>query len=68
MDELSRGGCTSRQHGGQDARATRGAGRRALDGCTEGSPEETEYIKLIEAIDAYEEQRWPDGKTPGGKG
>src|SRR5262245_45829613 len=34
-----------------------------LDGCTEGSSEETEYTKLIEAIDAYEEQRWPDGKT-----
>ena len=39
-----------------------------LDGCTAGSPEETEYIKLIEAIDAYEEQRWPHGKTPDGKG
>ena len=39
-----------------------------LDGCTEGSPEETEHIKLIEAIAAYEEHRWPDGKNPGGKG
>jgi hypothetical protein len=39
-----------------------------LDGCTEGSPEEAEYIKLVEAIEAYEEKRWPDGKIAGGKG
>jgi hypothetical protein len=39
-----------------------------LDGCTEGSPEETEYIKLVEAIEAYEAERWPDGKIPGGRG
>jgi hypothetical protein len=39
-----------------------------LDGCTEGSPEEAEYIKLVEAIEAYEERRWFDGKIPGGKG
>jgi hypothetical protein len=39
-----------------------------LEGYTEGSPEEAEYIKLVEAIEAYEEHRWPAGKTPGGKG
>jgi hypothetical protein len=39
-----------------------------LDGCTEGSPEEAQYIKLVEAIEAYEERRWFDGKIPGGKG
>ena len=39
-----------------------------LDGCTEGSPEEAEYTKLVEAIEAYEQERWPDGKIPGGKG
>jgi hypothetical protein len=44
--------------------------RRAdeLDGCTEGSPEEAEFIKLVEVIEAYEEKRWPNGKIPGGKG
>jgi hypothetical protein len=39
-----------------------------LAGCTENSPEETEYIKLVEAIERYEAERWPDGKIPGGKG
>jgi hypothetical protein len=39
-----------------------------LDGWTEGSPEEAEYISLVEVIEAYEEKRWPDGKIPGGKG
>jgi hypothetical protein len=39
-----------------------------LDGCAEGSPEEVEYIKLLEAIETYEAERWPDGKIPGGKG
>lgn len=39
-----------------------------LDGCTKGSPEDAECIKLVEAIEAYEAKRWPDGKIPGGKG
>lgn len=39
-----------------------------LDGCIEGSPEESEYIKLVEVIEAYEAKRWPDGKIPGGRG
>jgi hypothetical protein len=39
-----------------------------LDGCTEGSPEEAEYIKLVEAIERYEQERWPDGKIPGRQG
>ena len=31
-------------------------------------PEDAECIKLVEAIEAYEAKRWPDGKIPGGKG
>jgi hypothetical protein len=33
-----------------------------FDGCTESSPEEAEYISLVEAIEAYK-QRWCDGKS-----
>ena len=39
-----------------------------LEGCTEGSPEEQEYASIVSAIVAYEQRRWPDGKTAGGKG
>jgi len=39
-----------------------------LDGCTEGTLAATEFIMLVEAIEAYEAERWPDGKIPGGKG
>jgi hypothetical protein len=40
----------------------------ALQGCGEGSPEEVELEGIVNAIDAYEARRWPDGKEPGGKG
>ena len=39
-----------------------------LEGCTEGSAEEQELSAIVSAILAYEEKRWPEGKTPGGKG
>jgi hypothetical protein len=44
--------------------------RRAdvLEGCTEGSPEETELEMIVNAIEAYEVKRLPDGKESGGKG
>jgi len=40
----------------------------ALQGCTEGSPEELELVRIVTAIEAYEAKRWPDGKEPSGKG
>ena len=40
----------------------------ALMGCVEASAEEAELATLTDIIEAYERQRWPDGKIPGGKG
>jgi hypothetical protein len=44
--------------------------RRAdeLEGCLEGGAEEAELASIVNAIEAYEEKRWPLGKVPGGKG
>ena len=38
-----------------------------LEGCSEGSPEEAELPSIVDAIEAYEEKRWPLGKVAGGK-
>ena len=39
-----------------------------LEGCIEGSAEEQELLAIVNAILAYEQKRWPEGKIPGGKG
>jgi hypothetical protein len=38
----------------------------ALMGCTENSPKEVELAALTDVIEAYERQRWPEGRVPGG--
>jgi len=40
----------------------------ALMGCVEGSAEEVELAMLTDVIEAYERQRWPQGRISGGKG
>ena len=39
-----------------------------LEGCIDGSPEEAEFASIADALEAYEELRWPLGKESGGKG
>ena len=53
---------TDRMHGLLMERAD------ALMGCLEGSAEDAELAMLTDIIEAYERQRWPDGRIPGGKG
>lgn len=53
---------TDRMHGLLMERAD------ALMGCTENGPEEAELAVLTDVIEAYECQRWPLGRIPGGKG
>jgi len=36
--------------------------------CRQNSPEQRELAALTDTIEAYERQRWPLGKVPGGKG
>jgi len=60
MSHLS--GVTDRMHAMLMERAD------ALMGCTENSPEEAELAALTDVIEAYERQRWPEARIPGGKG
>jgi hypothetical protein len=39
-----------------------------LSSTREGSEEEAELKRIVDAIDAYEVIRWPTGKVNGGKG
>lgn len=39
-----------------------------LIGGTDGSADQGELEAIVEAIEAYEAVRWPDGKVTGGKG
>jgi hypothetical protein len=39
-----------------------------LEGFLEGSAEETEFARIADALVAYEQIRWPEGRIPGGKG
>jgi hypothetical protein len=39
-----------------------------LVSCVGGSPDEAELTSLVEVIEAYEAQRWPEGKIQSGKG
>jgi hypothetical protein len=38
-----------------------------LEGCIEGSAEDQELAAIITTIDGYEQLRWPNGTTAGGK-
>ena len=40
----------------------------SLVGSPEGSPEDQELEAIIDAIEAYEAARWPEGAVEGGKG
>jgi hypothetical protein len=39
----------------------------AVEGCTEGLPEEAELAELVAVIEPYEVIRWPLGRTQDGK-
>jgi hypothetical protein len=34
----------------------------------EYEPQDDDAAMIAEAVEAYEQKRWPDGKAPGGKG
>jgi hypothetical protein len=63
IDAVSRlADVTDRMHGLLMERAD------TLMGCTENSSEEAELAALTDVIEAYERQRWPEARIPGGKG
>jgi hypothetical protein len=42
-------------------------GHMPLEGCLEGSEEEAELKRIVNAIEAYEAVRWPSGRIQEGK-
>jgi hypothetical protein len=61
-------GSTAEELRGRCAWLHRGVSVTFVQQDTEGSPEEAELESVVDAIEAYDAKRWPNGKEAGGKG